>query len=342
MNAFKRGLIPFVLKSVSVKSFHTSAVLENRIFRGLKRLIGKSSTSIPSDHVSSRLTLFNQSSLPPEYRVPVPANPLARISAGVVDLSISIAAGYSASVGIDWYTSGLSELSEYAGHGVGVAMWMLRDTLGDEGNRSIGKRMFKVEIVYVDGTPVSQQHALLRNWYFLGLPLIVFHPFVNLLAQGFLVWDLSSVLLTQDARKAMDYAFGMRVVDELPNRLERLKQQEIDFEILQIEEEIERLSPGLLAAKGKSSSSTDERDGEKKGEDGALDRTKKKNWFQSVLQQVEGGRPSSVATPPPATANTPEMPPIPSIDDLPDFLRAEQKARASRELLAHKPKKTNL
>ena len=57
-----------------------------------------------------------------------------------------------------------------------------------------------------------------------------------------LVFDLSSVLFTQDARKVGDYAFGTRVVDERPGRAGRELDLAERAEIAELEAEVKELT----------------------------------------------------------------------------------------------------
>ena len=113
-----------------------------------------------------------------------------------------------------------------------------------------------------------------------------------------LVFDLSSILFTQDARKLGDYVFGTRVVDERPGRKEReldlQEQSEMEF----LRAEIRELTPRISAQAPIS-----------------LDSSKppSQSWYASVRQEVVGadvigaaiksgkGNPNES---PPATAST--------------------------------------
>ena len=65
-----------------------------------------------------------------------------------------------------------------------------------------------------------------------------------------LFFDLSSLVLTQDARKAGDYMFGTRVVEERPGREQRVIDYFEQVEIEKVRDEIESLRPGLLTRRG--------------------------------------------------------------------------------------------
>ena len=129
--------------------------------------------------------------------------------------------------------------------GGSLLLWVLRDSLGDGRNRSIGKRVCGVEITNWDGSLASPAHAALRNWYFFAAPLAFIHPIAEMVWTVMLVFDVSSLFFTQDARKLGDYMFGTRVVNEREGRLARIQDRADAQEIAQLRKEIESLSGSL-------------------------------------------------------------------------------------------------
>jgi hypothetical protein len=101
------------------------------------------------------------------------------------------------------------------GQSTGLLAWAFRDGLGRGGNRSPGKALFGLELAYADGTLVSPMAALCRSSYVLLLPAVSLHPFVGLSLEVLLFFDVATLVLTQDARKAGDYMWGSRVVEEM-------------------------------------------------------------------------------------------------------------------------------
>jgi uncharacterized RDD family membrane protein YckC len=232
-----------IRKSSSTSSRRTRSIL-NR-FRDSFNI-----TLAPRDSgVSSRLSLHNQDSIPEPLRLPRPADPLARLGAGLLDAGISIVggsvAGYLAFLG-----SALPEVGLAAAQGTAIALFSFRDAFGDEGNRSIGKKVFSLELALWDGQLPSPSSCAARSWYLCLIPIASLHPVLLASLEVGLFFDLASLLLTQDARKAGDYMFGTRVVEERPGRDERVKEYIEQVEIEKVREEIEALQPGLLTRRG--------------------------------------------------------------------------------------------
>jgi hypothetical protein len=239
----------------SVRNFvHTTAPLHFKkgLFRSLFRLRRKHPTDIPSD--PTKVTLFHQEPLPGDLRLPKPAEPLLRIGAGLLDGAVAAVAG-SAAAAASYAVLGAAEIEMVAAAGQAVALstWVFRDGFGDGGNRSLGKKVFKLEISYWDGALASRKHAALRSWYFILLPAMAWHPLVDLTATLMFVFDGASVFLTQDSRKLSDYMFGTRVVMESPDRAARLQEAAEINEIRMLREEIDSISPGLLETSTKVS-----------------------------------------------------------------------------------------
>jgi uncharacterized RDD family membrane protein YckC len=193
------------------------------------------------------LSIFQQDArIPPDLQLPRPADPLNRIGAGMLDLALSAAGGALAGA-ITYGATGVPEVALTAGQGAALVLWALRDALGDAGCRSVGKAAFGLEVANWDGTLATPTSALLRSWYFLLLPAVIVHPLVGMSLETLLFFDAAALVLTPDARKAGDYLFGTRVVDERPGRALRVLDAAESAEVRALREEVEELAPGLLA-----------------------------------------------------------------------------------------------
>lgn len=212
--------------------------------RAFKGLFKKSAGVASGEHAG--LSLFNQSSLPEDLQLPKPADPLQRIGAGILDLAVAGLAGSAAGY-MAFATSGVMEIALSTGQGAGLAYWILRDGLADEGNRSFGKKAFGLEITNADGTLASPWACLARNWYFGIVPALSLHPLLGMTFEMLVFFDMASLALTSDARKVGDYSLGTRVVDERPGRDLRVQDMLEAAEIRALRAEIESLAPGLLA-----------------------------------------------------------------------------------------------
>jgi len=131
--------------------------------------------------------------------------------------------------------------------GVALASWMVRDAATSEGNRSLGKRVFGLELAYWDGCLPTRGHALLRNLYWAVLPVMAWHPLAALAGTLPFVFDGASLLFTPDARKVGDYMAGTRVVMERPGRADRMRDLTDRLEADQLRAEIQDAAPSLLA-----------------------------------------------------------------------------------------------
>jgi hypothetical protein len=195
-----------------------------------------------------RITLYDQSALPEPLRLPRPGEPLARISAGIADAGLAAACGLCAASALHY--SGSGEVAALAGQSVALLAWAARDGLGPGGNRSPGKALFGLELTQADGSLAPPLAALCRSSYWLLLPAAALHPLVGLGLEVLLFFDLATLVLTQDARKAGDYMWGCRVVEELPGRAERLLEYAEAAELAQLRDKAAALAPGLLEEEG--------------------------------------------------------------------------------------------
>ena len=192
------------------------------------------------------LSLFDQTSLPEPLRLPLPADPLARLCAGIVDGAVA-AAGAAAAFYSAEAVGAASADAAAACQATFLLLWATRDALGDGGNRSLGKRVFNLELTRADGSLASRPAALARSWYVLLAPAAGVHPFVGLSLELLIFFDVATLVLTPDARKAGDYMFGTRVVRARAGRSDRLADAADAVEAATLREEIEAAAPGLLA-----------------------------------------------------------------------------------------------
>ena len=199
-----------------------------------------------------RLTLLDQSSLPEPLRLPRPGEPLSRICAGIADASLASLCGLCVASALHYGGGGAfsPEEAALAGQSTALLAWAARDGLGPGGNRSPGKALFGLELTNADGSLASPLAALCRSSYFLLLPAVSLHPFVGLGLEVFLFFDVATLVLTQDARKAGDYMWGCRVVEELPGRAARMQEYREAAELARLREDMSARAPGLLEAEG--------------------------------------------------------------------------------------------
>lgn len=262
------GPSPPALGCTRSAGFHTSGAhsFGKRMFRGL---FGKRRSDTHDPGAPPRLSLLNQTSIPQDLRLPKPADPLNRISAGVLDLLASGVGGAFAGAATYYASGGALDLATAAGQGVALVLWVLRDGLGDHGNRSLGKRACKLEITARDSTLASPTACLARNAHFLLLPAVGLHPYVTVSFEVLMFWDVAALFLTPDARKVGDYALGTRVVDERPGREARAADMHVVEEVRALRADIERAMPGLLSARERAHPTL--------------------GWYENARWQIAGG-----------------------------------------------------
>jgi uncharacterized RDD family membrane protein YckC len=253
--------------------FSTTPSLRRRWLRGL---LGQ------GDAASTQTSLLKQEGIPPELRLPLPGDPMSRLGAGLVDLIIAGTSGACLGA-VTQALGGDADIYAFVGQSASLATWILRDALSPDGNRSIGKRLFKLELAHWDGSLPSIVSAAARNAYFLALPLSQVHPMLEMVWTLVLVFDISSIFFTQDARKLGDYILGTRVVDERAGRADRLKDQDELAEMAVLEAELRELSPAVGNSTSASSAS-----GSAASSSGTPQQSR---WLDSVRREV---LPSSV------------------------------------------------
>jgi len=194
------------------------------------------------------LSLFRQESLPAALRLPRPAEPLARVGAGLADAALALAGGAAAGA-LGAALGAPPEVAFAATQGGAVALFCLRDAFGDGGNRSVGKALFGLEVALWDGALAPPAACAARSAYLALAPLAGAHHLLGAALEVALFFDLASLALTPDARKAGDYVFGTRVVEERPGRAGRLRDLSEALEREALRADIEALAPGLLASR---------------------------------------------------------------------------------------------
>eukprot|EP01138_Halocafeteria_seosinensis_P013868 gb/GECG01014161.1/.p1 GENE.gb/GECG01014161.1/~~gb/GECG01014161.1/.p1 ORF type:complete len:353 (+),score=30.76 gb/GECG01014161.1/:1-1059(+) len=184
---------------------------------------------------------YAQSSVPEDLRLPTFADPIGRVLAGAVDLGIACAVG----IGSGWLISaitGVPDLGSWTALAAGTFAWIGRDGILDEGNRSLGKILYDIEISYWDGQLARRTDCVKRNMPYVLVPFVGVHEYVGHALLFCIVWDLATHLVTYDARKLGDYLSGTYVVSSAPGRdtrvLDMIEQEELE----EIESEIESVS----------------------------------------------------------------------------------------------------
>ena len=157
--------------------------------------------------------------------------PAWRLAAAMaVDAGLSL--GFGLACGAIMFTE--IDDPEAAGQGMGLATWLYfvtRESVWEEGTRSVGKRLLKLEVVQRDGTFASRTRLAWRNAYFLVFPTltpligpgVLLVPIVDLLtmaASKYLISRGGSKV--DDWRSLGDWYSGTRVIMEQPGREERV------------------------------------------------------------------------------------------------------------------------
>ena len=169
-----RNCLNTASQRISVARIFQTPPLKRSWLRAVLPSFGGTKTS-----QSGPVSLLKQDGIPDELKLPLPGDPMSRLGAGVVDLIVAgtvgvLAGGVAQLVGAD--TIVVQAASQTAALGV----WVLRDALSPDGNRSIGKRLFRLEIAYWDGALPPVARAAARNAYFLTLPLSQLHPLLEM------------------------------------------------------------------------------------------------------------------------------------------------------------------
>lgn len=213
------------------------------------------SHSAPAQARAAEIQPAEDEDVPPDLRTPTPGDPIARGLAGAVDLGVSLGVGLACGAAAG-ALSGVPQLAAWTAKATGVLAWVARDALVSEGHASIGKRTFGLELTYWDGALASRTDALLRNSPWLLAACTEAHPLVSRALVFIAVWDIATMIVTHDGRKAGDYMRGT-YVSAVPAGVAqdaRVLDHAEAMQMAQLEEEIEKLSPDaasvLESAKG--------------------------------------------------------------------------------------------
>jgi len=112
-----------------------------------------------------------------------------------------------------------------AASGLGFATWALfvgRDMIIERGTRSPGKKLMKLEIVKLDGQLPSRWNTLFRQIY---LPVYMASSMLMPYIFAFSAFDLGLMLFTPQRLRLGDFIGMTRVIPELHDREERLKEK---------------------------------------------------------------------------------------------------------------------
>eukprot|EP00924_Labyrinthula_sp_SR-Ha-C_P003569 snap_masked-scaffold_53-processed-gene-1.84-mRNA-1 protein AED:0.04 eAED:0.04 QI:0/-1/0/1/-1/1/1/0/279 len=150
-----------------------------------------------------------------------PASMIRRIGAVSVDILTSSMAGaaFAGFVFLD-----LGDVYSAAAS-AGFATWaafLFRDVIFEEGTRSIGKKMLKLEIVKDDGRLPSRYNNFFRNIYLLGYAgSVQFMPFILALPLS----EFGILLFGKNGKRIGDWIANTVVIEEQVNREERVQEK---------------------------------------------------------------------------------------------------------------------
>ena len=175
--------------------------------------------------------------IPEDLRLPTFADPIGRLLAGLVDFGVACGVG----LGSGWLVSALTtvpDLGSWTALTAGTFAWITRDALFEEGNRSLGKILYDIEIAYWDGQLASRIDSVKRNMHYLFVPFVGVHEYVGHALLFCIVWDIATHMVTYDARKLGDYFAGTYVVASPPGRETRVLDMIEQAELEEVEKEI--------------------------------------------------------------------------------------------------------
>lgn len=155
-------------------------------------------------------------------------NLVRRIAAAGIDIGLSFLGG--GLFGLCVYLDMDNEAAAIPA--IGFSAWVLflgRDSIIERGTRSPGKKLMKLEIVKTDGQLPSRWNTLGRQLY---LPVYGASAFLMPYIFFFAAADLGLMMFTPKTQRLGDFLGRTRVIDELPDRKERVKEkQRVDEEM---------------------------------------------------------------------------------------------------------------
>lgn len=127
---------------------------------------------------------------------------------------------------IDGVVAAVANAIPIVGSIAGAAYMVVRDGLDVEfmQNRSIGKKVMKLQPVTMDGRPVDIRTSVLRNWMWgigaltsllLYIPILgwLMIPIVGLVALGIGIFEIYKVLTDEGGRRWGDELAGTKVIE---------------------------------------------------------------------------------------------------------------------------------
>lgn len=153
--------------------------------------------------------------VPTDRLTPAPVG--KRALAAAVDVGVALAAGAAAGTVI-WWELEFPALGAFGATYSAMLYMVLRDSLLEQGTRSLGKRAAGLEIVRTDGELASRYRTFSRNTYFLSvIASAELFPLLQILQ----IADAVSCTV-RSRRRLGDLMAGTQVIAEQPDREQRL------------------------------------------------------------------------------------------------------------------------
>ena len=163
-----------------------------------------------------------------------PATFSRRLAAGALDVFISMGWGTALGGFLAWELEGLL----YGQLGIMFGMltgFTFRDSIFENGTRSLGKRIMSIEIVHrKDGMLPSRLRTMGRNSY---MPIFEAHQPLFPLIHLIFLSDLFMVKFDKQGRRYGDFLAGTTVVPEMPLIAQRIQEQQEQNRLAQLKEE---------------------------------------------------------------------------------------------------------
>lgn len=153
--------------------------------------------------------------VPAESLAPAPVG--RRALAAAVDIGVALTAGAAAGAVI-WWELEFPALGAFGATYTAMLYMVLRDSLLDQGTRSIGKRVAGLEIVRTNGELASRYRTFSRNFYFVSaVASAELFPLLQI------VQAVDAVACTVRSRRRLgDLMAGTQVIAEQGDRAQRL------------------------------------------------------------------------------------------------------------------------